>query len=178
MLLGKRGILHINNNNDCIDDTVCLAIPDLQSDTKGCLSHVTYNIMIQAVFCDIIFIVITLVILHTCPSFPSFLFLFGFWCEFDQRSRFYCFHILLELPKTELPFRSLQCLCTHLLSSADCNPSEPVCVVRFPGWKMPDCMFMCVCACVRGRCSRRMPFDTERLLEMQFSPFLYMRVFM
>lgn len=42
---------------------------------------------------------------------------------------------------------------------------------------MPDSMFMCVCVCVREMYSG-MPFDTERVLEMQFPPFLYMGVFM
>jgi len=50
-------------------------------------------------------------------------------------------------------------VCVQLLSSADCNPSEPalsVCVrarlcwsIFFLVWKMPDCMFLCVHVCVR-----------------------------
>lgn len=77
-------------------------------------------------------------------------------------------------------------VCVQLLSSADYNPSEPslsVCLrvcscwsIFFPlVWKMPDCMFVCVCV---WEMFGGIPFDTDRVLEMQFPPLLCTRVFM
>lgn len=95
-----------------------------------------------------------------CSCFTVFLFLLSpvFYLLYDALWLF-CFHtsnVYLELPQTEVLLRSFlcfyACVCIQLLSSADCNPSEPslcecmfVLVHFFPVWKMLDCMFMCVC---------------------------------
>lgn len=65
-----------------------------------------------------------------------------------------------ELPQTELLLTSFLCFYACVCVFNCCRqqtviplslPCVYVCVSPFffPGWKMPDCMFMCVCVCMR-----------------------------
>lgn len=85
--------------------------------------------------------------------------------HYDEFPLFYTSDIYLELSQTEVLFRSFLCFyaCIQLLSSADCNPSEPslcvyVCVSPFFS-HFGKCWTACLCVsvCVCERCSAECP---------------------
>lgn len=95
----------------------------------------------------------------------------------------------LELPQTELLLTSFLCFYACVCVFNCCRqqtviplslPCVYVCVSPFfflPGVGKCRTACLCVSVCV-WEMFGGMPFDTERLLEMQFPPFLYMGVFM